>query len=150
LNKIRVLFICGHNSGRSQIAEAFLKKLAGDKVHVESAGLEPRPINPLVVEVMQEIGYDLSQAKSDSVFDFFKEGRLYDYVITVCDETAAGQCPVFPGITKRLHWPFRDPETLTGTHAEKLEALRGIRDQIRDKLIDWLKGHAINGFEDPK
>lgn len=132
------------------MAEAFLKKLAGDKVHVESAGLEPRPINPLVVEVMQEIGYDLSQAKSDSVFDFFKEGRLYDYVITVCDETAAGQCPVFPGITKRLHWPFRDPETLTGTQAEKLEALRGIRDQIRDKLIDWLKGHAINGFEDPK
>jgi arsenate reductase len=139
MNKIRVLFICGHNSGRSQIAEAFLNDLAENKVHVESAGLEPKPINPLVVEVMQELRYNLSQAKSDSVFDFFKEGRLYDYVITVCDETAAGQCPVFPGITKRLYWPFKDPETLTGKHEEKLEALRAIRDQIREKVIDWLK-----------
>ena len=139
MNKARVLFICGHNSGRSQIAEAFLKDFAGDKIHVESAGLAPKPVNPLVVEVMQELGYDLSRATSDSVFDFFREGRLYDYVITVCDETAAGQCPVFPGITKRLHWPFADPETLTGTHAEKLAALRIIRDQIRKKIADWIK-----------
>jgi len=135
----RVLFICGHNSGRSQMAEAFLRDLAGDKIHVESAGLEPKPLNPLVVEVMQELGYDLSQAKSDSVFDFFKEGRLYDYVITVCDQTAAGQCPVFPGITQRLHWPFTDPEALTGSQEEKLAALRAIRDQIREKLTGWLK-----------
>lgn len=139
MNKIRVLFICGHNSGRSQMAEAFLKDLAGQKIKVESAGLEPKPINPLVVEVMQELGYDLSQAKSDSVFDFFKEGRLYDYVITVCDQTVAGQCPVFPGITRRLHWPFTDPEALTGPHEEKLAALRAIRDQIREKLTAWLK-----------
>ena len=139
MDKKKVLFICGHNSGRSQIAEAFLKEIPGQKIYVESAGLEPKPINPLVVEVMQELGYDLSQAKSDSVFNFFKEGRLYDYVITVCDETAAGQCPVFPGITERFHWPFKDPETLTGTHEEKLEALRDIRDQIRKKIIDWLK-----------
>ena len=126
----RVLFICGHNSGRSQMAEAFLNDIAGDQIHVESAGLKPKPVTPLVVEVMKEIEFDLSKAKSDSVFDFFKEGRLYDYVITVCDETAAGQCPVFPGITKRFQWPFKDPETLTGTHEEKLEALRGMRDQI--------------------
>ena len=139
MDKIRVLFICGHNSGRSQMAEAFLDEMAGDRIHVESAGLKPRPVNPLVVEVMEEIGFGLSKAKSDSVFDFFKEGRLYDYVITVCDETAAGQCPVFPGITKRFHWPFTDPEALTGTHDEKLEALRGIRDQIREKVIDWFK-----------
>jgi arsenate reductase len=139
MDKIRVLFICGHNSGRSQMAEAFLDEMAGYRIHVESAGLKPRPVNPLVVEVMEEIGFGLSKAKSDSVFDFFKEGRLYDYVITVCDETAAGQCPVFPGITKRFHWPFTDPEALTGTHDEKLEALRGIRDQIREKVIDWFK-----------
>ena len=139
MNKIKVLFICGHNSGRSQIAEAFLKDIAGHKVQVESAGLEPKPVNQLVVEVMQELGYDLTQAKSESVFDFFKEGRLYDYVITVCDETAAGQCPVFPGITKRFHWPFKDPETLTGTYEEKLEALRDIRNQIREKVNDWLE-----------
>jgi arsenate reductase len=136
---IRVLFICGHNSGRSQMAEAFLKDMAGDRIDVESAGLEPKPINPLVIEVMQEIGFDLSDARSDSVFEFFKEGRLYDYVITVCDETAAGQCPVFPGITKRFHWPFRDPEELSGTHEEKLNDLRQIREQIRQKAIEWFK-----------
>jgi arsenate reductase len=135
----KVLFICGHNSGRSQMAEAFLRTIGGDRILVHSAGLEPKPINPLVVEVMQELGYDLSQAKSDSVFDFFKEGRLYDYVITVCDETVAGQCPVFPGITKRHHWAFQDPEDLTGTHAEKLDSLRKIRDQIREKVTDWAK-----------
>jgi arsenate reductase len=139
MDNIRVLFICGHNSGRSQMAEAFLNEIAGDRIHVESAGLEPKPVNSLVVEVMQEIGFDLSKAKSDSVFEFFKEGRLYDYVITVCDETAAGQCPVFPGITKRLHWPFMDPETLTGNHEEKLAALREIREQIRQKVSDWAK-----------
>jgi len=121
------------------MAEALLKDLAGDKIHVEIAGLAPNPINPLVVEVMRELGYDLSQAASDSMFDFFKEGRLYDYVITVCDETAAGQCPVFPGITKRFHWPFSDPEELTGTHADKMENLRKIRDQIREKVADWVQ-----------
>ena len=139
MDNIRVLFICGHNSGRSQMAEAFLNDIAGNRIHVESAGLEPKPVNSLVVEVMQEIGFDLSKAKSDSVFDFFKEGRLYDYVITVCDETAAGQCPVFPGITKRFHWPFKDPEALTGNHIEKLEALREIREEIRQKVSDWAK-----------
>ena len=139
MDHIRVLFICGHNSGRSQMAEAFLNDIAGDRIHVESAGLEPKPVNSLVVEVMQEIGFDLSKAKSDSVFEFFKEGRLYDYVITVCDETAAGQCPVFPGITKRFHWPFMDPEALTGNHEEKLAALRKIREQIRQKISDWVK-----------
>ena len=139
MDKIRVLFICGHNSSRSQMAEAFLKDMAGDRFDVESAGLEPKPVNPLVIEVMQEIGYDLSKAKSNRVFDFFREGRLYDYVITVCGEAAAGQCPVFPGITKRFHWPFMDPEALTGTHEEKLEALRGVRDQIREKVNDWFK-----------
>ena len=137
MTRFRVLFICGHNSGRSQMAEAFLKDITGGRIHVESAGLEPKSVNPLVVEVMQEIGYDLSKARSDSVFDFFKEGRLYDYVITVCNESATGQCPVFPGITKRFHWPFKDPEELTGTHEEKLEAVRLIRNQIREKVIDW-------------
>jgi arsenate reductase len=73
------------------------------------------------------------------VFDFFREGRIYDYVITVCDETAAGQCPVFPGITKRFHWPFKDPEDVTGTHDEKLVELRQIRDQIQQKVADWVK-----------
>jgi len=139
MDKKKVLFICGHNSGRSQMAEAFLNDFANGKLHVESAGLEPKPVNSLVVEVMHEIGYDLSKARSDSVFEFFKEGRLYDYVITVCDETAAGQCPVFPGITQRFHWPFQDPEQLTGTRDEKLKALRTIRDQIKATVSEWVK-----------
>jgi arsenate reductase len=139
MNPKRVLFICGHNSGRSQMAEAFLKDIAGNRIHVESAGLDPKPVNPLVVEVMQEIGFDLSRVKSDSVFDFFKEGRLYDYVITVCDDTASAQCPVFPGITKRHHWPFSDPEQLIGTRDEKLNVLRKIRDQVKAKVYDWAK-----------
>ena len=121
------------------MAEAFLNDFAEGMVYVESAGLDPKPVNPLVIEVMQEIGYDLSQAKSDSVFEFFKEGRLYDYVITVCVETGAGQCPVFPGISKRFHWPLPDPEQLTGTHDEKLKALRNIRDQIKVKVFEWVK-----------
>lgn len=139
MDKKRVLFICGHNSGRSQMAEAFLNDFAKGRLYVESAGLEPKPVNSLVVEVMQEIGYDLSQARSNNVFEFFKEGRLYDYVITVCDETAAGQCPVFPGITQRFHWPFPDPEQLTGTRDEQLEALRKIRDRVKEKVLDWVE-----------
>jgi arsenate reductase len=137
--KLKVLFICGHNSGRSQMAEAFLNDMADHKILAESAGLEPQPVNPLVVEVMAEIGYDLSRVRSDSVFDFFKRGKLYDYVITLCDETVGKQCPVFPGITQRLHWPFEDPAQLLGTRDEKLEALRRIRDQLRDKLRAWIK-----------
>jgi arsenate reductase len=135
----KVLFICGHNSGRSQMAEAFLKDISGDKFQVESAGLDPKPVNPLVTEVMQEIGLDLSRVKSDSVFEFFREGRLYDYVITVCDDTAGSQCPVFPGITERLHWPFPDPEKLTGTRDEKLNTLRKTRDEIKEKVIEWFR-----------
>jgi arsenate reductase len=135
----RVLFICGHNSGRSQMAEAFLKDIASPHTQVESAGLDPRPINPLVVEVMHELGYDLSQASSDNVFEFFKEGRLYDCVVTVCDEATDAQCPVFPGITERIHWPFPDPEQLTGTRQERLTALREIRDQIKKQVAEWYK-----------
>ena len=139
MDKIKVLFICGHNSGRSQMAEAFLNDLAANKIYAQSAGLEPKPINPLVQEVMAEIGYDLSQAKPDSVFDFFRQGKLFDYVITLCDQTVGKQCPVFPGITQRLHWPFDDPEELRGSRADKLIHLRRIRDQIRDKLSVWIK-----------
>lgn len=136
---MKVLFICVHNSGRSQMAEAILKRLAGGKIWVESAGLDPQPINPLVMEVMHEDGYDLSRHTSDSVFDFYREGRLYDYVITVCDKQTELQCPVFAGLTQRLHWPFPDPEKLSGTRDEKLTALRNIRDLIKHQIEDWLK-----------
>ena len=120
------------------MAEAFLKKHGGSGFEVESAGLEPGTLNPLVVEVMKEINIDISRNRTNSVFDFYKEGRLYDYVITVCDESNAEQCPVFPGITQRLHWGFPDPSSFTGTHEEKLQKTRVVRDQIENKILQWL------------
>lgn len=134
--KISILFICQHNSGRSQIAEAYLKELYGDHFNIESAGLEPADsVNPLVAKVMDEVGIDLSQKKPQSVFELFKQGKLFDHVITVCHDTES-KCPVFPGITKRWHWPFPDPAAVDGSDAEKLEAVRKIRDMIKDWLLN--------------
>ncbi len=138
--KVRVLFVCGHNSARSQMAEAFLREIGGDAFEVESAGLDLADrINPLVVEVMKEIGIDLSGKSMQKVFDLFLKGRLYDYVIAVCDAAKAGKCPVFPGVCKRLHWPFEDPASLEGTWEEKLEKTRSIRDEIRKKIEAWIE-----------
>lgn len=138
MDKTKVLFLCIHNSARSQMAEAFLNKHGGGGFHVESAGLEPGTLNPVVVEAMKEKDIDISQNSTDSVFDFFTQGRVYDYVVTVCDKEAAERCPVFPGITKRLHWGFPDPSGFTGTPEEKLAGTRVIRDQIEKQILDWL------------
>ena len=92
MEKIRVLFLCRNNSGRSQMAEALINECAGDKIQAESAGLEPKAVNPLVIEIMNEAGLDISAKQSDSVFEFFKEGRLYNYVITLCDNSGFEQC----------------------------------------------------------
>jgi len=134
----RVLFICVHNSGRSQMSEAFLKHYAGDRFDVQSAGLEPGALNPLVVEAMAEIGIDISQNKTKSVFDIWKSGELFQYVISVCDEESAEKCPIFPGPTTRLHWSFHDPSRVTGTSEQKLQKVRQIRDGIAAKIQDWL------------
>jgi arsenate reductase len=116
-----------------------LKATGGKRFEVESAGLKPKPVNPYVIEVMKEIGYDLSDNTSDSVMQFFKEGRLYDYVITVCDESIENECPIFPGIARRLHWPFPDPQKVTGTTDEKLENIRSIRNHIKLQIESWVK-----------
>jgi len=122
------------------MAEAYLKQLAGDRFEVESAGLEPGKLNLVVVEAMKEVGIDISQNKTKSVFDFYKQGKRYDYVITVCDESQAGKCPVFPGtaLTKRMHWSFDDPSGFQGALEEKLEKTRNVRDQIKQKITTWL------------
>jgi len=138
MNKKSILFVCVHNSARSQMAEAFLKKYAGDRFDVESAGLEPGKLNPIVVEVMKEVGIDISQNKTKSVFGFYKQGKQYDYVITVCDESQSGACPVFPGKGERLHWGFPDPSSFTGSFEEKLKKTIEIRNQIEAKIKDWL------------
>lgn len=135
MNKLKVLFICTQNSARSQMAEEFLRLHAGDTMEVESAGMEPaEAVNPLVVEVMREVGVELAHKKPQSVFDLFKAGRLYDYVITVCDSGAEGRCPIFPGMTQRWHWPFPDPAKVTGTPEEQLAEVRRIRDLIREHV----------------
>ena len=136
-NTKRVLFICEHNSARSQMAQAFLRKLGGDAFEVESAGLEPTALNALAVEVMREVGLDISGNKPQSVFELVKQGKLYRYVITVCDEAAA-KCPIFPGVTQRLHWPFADPANFEGTWEQKLEQTREVRDEIETKISQWL------------
>ena len=138
MNPIKVLFVCVHNSARSQMAEAYLNHFGEGRFEAESAGLEPGVLNPRVVEVMRESGIDLSQNKTRSVFEILNQGKLFEYVVTVCDETAAEKCPVFPGVTKRLHWSFADPSSLTGTEAEKLQRTREIRDEIKKRVQAWM------------
>ncbi len=137
----KVLFICVHNSARSQMAEEYVRMLGGEDYMVESAGFEPGVINPLVVEAMAEEGVDISQKQTQSVFQLFKQGRIFDYVITVCDESEGGQCPIFPGMTHRLHLPFPDPSKLEGTHEEKMKQVREIREQIKgmvEEFVSWI------------
>jgi len=129
-----VLFVCVHNSARSQMAEAYLKRLGGDSFEVESAGLEPGRLNPYVVKVLQEDGIDISSKKTQDVFELFKAGRTYRYVITVCSKDAADRCPIFPGRAERLHWPFPDPATFTGSDEEILAKVREVRDAIKERV----------------
>ncbi|MFA6217812.1 MAG: arsenate reductase ArsC [Candidatus Omnitrophota bacterium] len=138
MDKKKVLFVCAHNSARSQIAEAFLKQKAGDRFEVESAGFEPGQLNPVVVEVMKEINIDISGNQTKSVFDLYKQGKLYSYVITVCDESQSDKCPIFPGLAQRLHWSFPDPARFEGTWEEKLVKTREVRDQIKQKIEGFL------------
>ncbi|HWY39660.1 MAG TPA: arsenate reductase ArsC [Chthoniobacterales bacterium] len=133
----KVLFICVHNSARSQMAAALLKKRCGDFLEAESAGLESGKLNPLAVEVLQEIGIDISRNRTQAVFDVFTSGQLFAYAITVCAESEAAACPIFPGVTTRLHWSFPDPSKLTGSYEARLEGTRRIRDQISDRIEAW-------------
>src|SRR6201982_365554 len=135
--KKRVLFICVHNSARSQMAEAWLNKICGDYFEAQSAGLEPGTLNPLAVQVMAEVGIDISKKQTQAVFDVFKSGQLFAYVVTVCDETSAERCPIFSGVTKPLHWSFPDPSRVSGSAEEKLDKVREIRDEIRAKIEEW-------------
>jgi arsenate reductase (thioredoxin) len=136
-NKTKVLFVCVHNSARSQMAEAWLNRLCPERFKAESAGLEPGTLNPLAVEVMREVGIDISKNQTKSVFEMVKSGRLFGYVVTVCDETNAERCPIFPGFTKMIHWSFADPSALTGTREERLAGTRAVRDEIYRKIMDW-------------
>ena len=139
METLRVLFVCIHNSGRSQMAEAFLNYYGEDKFYAESAGLEAGKLNPIVVDVIQESGIDISANKTKDVFDFYKAGKRFNYVITVCDESNAERCPIFPGTIEKLHWSFKDPAALEGSYEEKLKGTRVIRDEIKTKIINWIE-----------
>ena len=125
------------------MSEAFLKHYAGDRLEAHSAGLEPGELNPLVVEAMAEIDIDISHKKTKSVFDTWKNGELFQYVISVCDAESAEKCPIFPGPTTRLHWSFHDPSQATGTDNQKLQKVREIRDEIASKIQSWLASLPI-------
>src|ERR1043166_7947572 len=137
MKKKKVLFVCIHNSARSQMAEAFLNEVCGDEFEACSAGLEPGTLNPIVVEAMREAGIDISANKTKAVFDMFRSGQIFAYVITVCDEASAERCPIFPGVTQRLHWSFPDPSSFKGTHEERLAGPRQVRDTIKARIEQW-------------
>lgn len=136
--KISVLFVCIHNSARSQMAEAYLNALAGDRFVAESAGIEPGLLNQKVVKVMAEDGIDISAHRTKSVFEFYKLGRYFSFVITVCDKEAAERCPIFPGNVKRLHWSFKDPSRVEGDEESALEAIRQIRNEIKAQIMEFI------------
>lgn len=127
----RVLFLCTHNSARSQMAEGLLRQLAGDRFEVFSAGTEATRVRPLAIQVMAELGIDISGQHSKTLDRYLNDP--FDEVITVCD-TAAEVCPVFPGAVHRRHWSFEDPSKATGSEAEQLAVYRRVRDEIRSKI----------------
>ncbi|MEO8150828.1 MAG: arsenate reductase ArsC [Bacteroidia bacterium] len=137
--KTKVLFLCVHNSARSQMAEAYLKKFGGRNFDVESAGLEPGKLNPYAVEVMMEDGIDISNNSTKDVFDFFKQGKIFHYVVTVCDPKASESCPIFPGMKQKINWSFADPSKFEGTHEEKLQQTRVVRDQVKQAVLNFIK-----------
>ena len=143
MQKQKVLFICAHNSARSQMAAALLNETCGEFFEAQSAGLEPGRVNPLVVEALQEIGIDISVNTTQRVFDVWKSGQLFQFVVTVCSEAEAEGCPIFAGVTTRLHWPFDDPSKFTGTREERLEKTRRVRDQIHAKIDSFCEEHCV-------
>lgn len=138
----RVLFLCVHNSARSQIAEAYLTKLGGDRYVAESAGLEPGKLNPYVVRALAEDGIDISGKATRDVLALYREGRTYDCVITVCSTEAAERCPIFPGKVERHHWPFADPSKFTGSDDEIMAKVRRVRDEIKIKVLEFIEGSS--------
>lgn len=127
------------------MAAALLNKICGEFFDAHSAGLEPGELNPLAVGVLQEIGIDISKNKTQSVFDVFRSGQLFPFVMTVCSESEAEGCPIFPSVTTRLHWPFPDPSKLIGSWEEKLEGTREILRQIERRVRQFCDEQCIAG-----
>ena len=142
MEKKRVMFICIHNSGRSQMGEAFLRHLAGDRFDVSSAGIEAGKLNPHVVRAMEEAGVSMDGHFSKKAQDYVDRGEHFDYVITVCDESNAERCPMFPGKHVRMHWGLPDPSAIPGTDDEKLAGIRPIRDDIEKRVKEFIAAES--------
>lgn len=134
MEKKTVLFLCVHNSARSQMAEAFLNHVCPGQFAAESAGLSPGRLNPVVVRALAEVGLDIAGKATQDAFSLVQAGREFDFVVTVCSEADVAGCPIFPGRATRLHWPFPDPSGFTGTEEERLARTREVRDAIKRKV----------------
>jgi arsenate reductase len=142
MEKSRILFLCSGNSARSQMAEAFLRKYAGERFEACSAGLEPKELNPLTIKVMEEAGFDMSGHRSKGIGEYM--GKVhFQYLVTVCDD-ADRNCPTgWPGVEQRMHWSFEDPAKFEGTDEEKLAKFRQVRDLICARVKAWLAEQKI-------
>ena len=141
MQKTKVLFLCTGNSARSQMAEAILRKRAGNYFEVYSAGLEPKGLNPYTLRVLDEIGADTAPLRSKALSSFIGK-QHFGYLITVCSK-AEDKCPIFPGMGMRLHWPFDDPATFQGSEEETLAVFREVRDQIDATIREWLSAQGV-------
>jgi arsenate reductase len=137
MDKKRILFVCTENSARSQMAEAFLRMYAGDTYEAYGAGLEPKPIPPLIIKVMSEVGIGVSQQRSKHLSDYI--GKMwFEYVITVCPQTDKNCQTIIPGMGKRVHWTLDDPVKFEGMEEEKLNKFREIRGKVNNLVKDWI------------
>ena len=143
----KLLFICEHNSARSQMAEAYLNFFAEGRLLAESAGLEPGTLNSDVVDVLKEEGIDISMKKTQGVFELFKQQKQYDAIIAVCSPAVSARCPIFPGRAKRFNWPFDDPSKLSGSREEILAQTRAIRDQIKQQVLSLIREYEKMGIK---
>ncbi|MBD3366688.1 MAG: arsenate reductase ArsC [Candidatus Eisenbacteria bacterium] len=138
MNRPAVLFLCTGNTARSQMAEAFLRRHGGDRFEAASAGFEPSEINPMTRQVMEEVGYDLAGQRSKSLDEYLGR-KHFGYLVTVCGE-AEKRCPkAFPGVGRRVHWPFDDPAAHEGAEEERLEKFRQVRDRIEARVKAWIE-----------
>jgi len=138
MSKTAVLFLCTGNSCRSQMAEAFLRKVGGDQFEAYSAGLEPKGIHPYTIQVMNEVGIDLSGQRSKDVIEYMGR-KHFGYLITVCAHAEANCPTTFPGVSQRLHWPIEDPAAFEGSEEETLAKFREARDEVEQRILSWLK-----------
>jgi arsenate reductase len=139
MDKRKVLFVCVHNSARSQMAEELLRNLAGDQFEVESAGIEPGILNPIVVDVLKkEEGINIEGKKTRAIFDVFKSGKHFDCLITVCDKERAERCPVLPRAPVKINWSFADPTQFQGSYEEKYRRTSQVKEEIKEQIVQWL------------